>query len=286
MTRAALLATCVLVSLCGGCGSSEPDEAEVAPEEVSPEDLLITVSGQAEPFPEAAQYLAAREEPLPALAGLSVRIEEPLRVAVNDPDAPLATGSLAPSGTFRISDVPVRDILLSLSAGVGDASGSGGLMRSSTVLFDTALTQTRPRRDLVDTRAYALPLRYVDALTQAVGAGRVDTLSGGTHSSLRETGFVLGRVVDAEGNPVSGARVVLDRPELAGQVFYPSADTTTEAGTFATRSSGLFLFVHTGGDLETFRVGVEGAPGTYVPRNAGAARGLGVVLTLSPGTQP
>lgn len=286
MTRAALLVTCVLVSLSGGCGSPDEDDGPVSPEEVSPEDLLITVSGQVEPFPEAAQYLAASSEPLPALAGLSVRIEEPLRVAVNDPDAPLATGSLDSSGTFRVSDVPVRNIALSLSAGVGDASGSGGLMRSSTVLFDTALTQTRPRRDLVETRAHALPLRYVDALTQAVGPGQVLTLSGGTYSHLRETGFVLGRVVDAEGKPVSGARIVLDRPELAGQIFYPSADVTTPVGTYATRSSGLFLFVHTGGDMETFHVGVEGAAGTYVPRNAGGARGLAVLLTLSPGTQP
>jgi hypothetical protein len=286
MTRAAFLATCVLVSLWGGCGSSDEDAGPVAPEEVRPEDLLITVSGQVELFPEASQYLASQSEPLPALEGLAVRIEEPLRVAVNDPDAPLATGSVGSAGTYRVSDVPVRNIALSLSAGVGEASGSGGLMRSSTVLFDTALTQTRPRRDLVETHAYALPLRYVDALTQAVGPGEVLALSGGTLSNLRETGFVLGRVVDAEGKPVSGARIVLDRPELAGQIFYPSADTTTPVGTFATRSSGLFLFAHTGGDVETFRIGVEGAPGTYVPRNAGGARGLAVVLTLTPGTQP
>lgn len=286
MTRVVLLATCVLVSLCGGCGSEEQSADPVQPEEVSPEDLLITVSGQVELFPEAAQYLAAQGEPLPSLEGLAVRIEEPLRVAVNDPDAPLATGSLAESSTFRVSDVPVRNIALSLSAGVGEASGNGGLMRSSTVLFDTALTQTRPRRDLVETRAYAVPLRYVDALTQAVGSSQVLSLSGGTLSHLRETGFVLGRVVDAEGKPVSGARVVVDRPELAGRIFYPSEDATTPAGTFATRSSGLFLFVHSGGDVEPFHLGVEGATGTYVPRNAGGARGLAVVVTLSPGTQP
>jgi hypothetical protein len=285
MTRAALLATCVLVSLCGGCGPADADPEEAAPEEVSPEDLLISVSGQVELLPEAAQYLAARNEPLPALEGLAVRIEEPLRVALNDPDAPLATGSLAPSGTFRLSDVPVRDILLSLSAGVGDVSGSSGLMRTSTVLFDTALTQTRPRRDLVDTRAYALPLSYVEALTRAVGEERVLALSGGTLSRLGETGFTLGRIVDAAGQPVAGARLVLDRPELAPRLFYPRTDAAGVM-TEATGPSGLFLYVHSGGDAETFRVRVEGAAGTYVMRNAGAAKGLGLLLTLSPGTQP
>jgi hypothetical protein len=285
MTRVALLSTLVLALLSGGCGGGDPDPGTAQPEEVNPEDLLITVSGQLQVLPEAAQYLAARDEAPPSFNGLAVRIEEPLRVAVNDPDAPLATGSLEGGNSFRVSDVPVRNILLSLSAGVGDASGTGGLMRSSTIVFDTAFTQTRPRRDLVDTRAYALPMRYVDALTSAVGEDRLRALSGGQFSRLSETGFVLGRVVDAAGQPVSGARIAIDRPELAANLFYPGVEAAAvSAG--STGPSGLFLYLHTGGDVETFHLGVEGAPGTYVLRNAGAARGLAVLLTLSPGTQP
>ncbi|MBF5046304.1 carboxypeptidase regulatory-like domain-containing protein [Aggregicoccus sp. 17bor-14] len=284
MTRAALLATCVLATLWGGCGSDGPGASQAGVEEVDSEDLLITVSGQAAVFPEAAQYLRARSIDLPALDGLPVRIEEPLRVAVNDPDAPLATGSLATDGAYRVSEVPVRNVLLSLGAGVGDGSFSGNLMHTSTIVFDTALTQTRPRRDLVDTRAYVLPMRYVQALSYLVGEPRIRALSNGLLADLQETGFVLGRVVDAAGMPVAGARIsAVDRPDLAGHVFYPSGDAGT-LGTEATDASGLFLYVHSGGNVETFRLAVEGAAGTYVPRNAGAARGLGVLMMISPKT--
>jgi hypothetical protein len=285
MTRVALLSTLVLALLSGGCGGGDPDPGTAQPEEVRPEDLLITVSGQLQVFPEAAQYLAARGEALPSFSGLAMRIEEPLRVAVNDPDAPLATGGLESDNSFRVSDVPVRNILLSLSAGVGDASGSNGLMRSSTVVFDTALTQTRPRHDLVETRSYALPMPYVDGLTRVVGEDRLRALSGGQFSHLSETGFVLGRIVDAAGQPVSGARIVIDRPELAANIVYLGVEAAA-VDTPSTGPSGLFLYPHTGGDVETFHLSVEGAPGTYVARNAGAARGLALLLTLSPGTQP
>jgi hypothetical protein len=177
-------------------------------------------------------------------------------------------------------------VLLSLSAGMGDGSGSDGLMRSSTILYDTALTQTRPRFDLVETRSFALPLRYVEALSFVLGGPRLLTLTDGRTEDLREAGFILGRVVDAAGQPVAGARVVaLERPELAGRFFYPSGDAAT-LDTQATGPSGLFLYVHSAAQVETFKLAVEGAAGTYVPRNAGASRALGIVMTVSPGTQP
>ncbi|MFP2913245.1 carboxypeptidase regulatory-like domain-containing protein, partial [Pyxidicoccus sp. 3LFB2] len=103
-------------------------------------------------------------------------------------------------------------------------------------------------------------------------------------TTLRDAGFVLGRVVDADGRPVAGARVAPDRTELADRVYYPTTDfsAVSQDGTGA---DGLFLYVHSGADAETFRLSVEGAEG-YTPRNVGAAPGWGLVLTVYPGSFP
>ena len=89
---------------------------------------------------------------------------------------------------------------------------------------------------------------------------------------------------DADGHPVDGARVVPDRSELAGRVYYPTPDLTG-AGQEGTGADGLFLYVHTGADAEAFRLSVEGAEG-YLPRNVGASPGWGLVLTVYPGRFP
>jgi hypothetical protein len=126
----------------------------------------------------------------------------------------------------------------------------------------------------------------VEALSFVLGAPRILALTDGRNEDLQDAGFILGRVVDAAGQPVTGARAVaVDRPELAGRFFYPSGDAGS-VDTQATGPSGLFLYVHSGAQMETFKLAVEGAPGTYVPRNAGASRALGIVMTVSPGTQP
>ena len=95
---------------------------------------------------------------------------------------------------------------------------------------------------------------------------------------------VLGRVVDMDGRPVAGVRVTPDRSELADRVYYPAADLSG-VGQDGTGEDGLFLYVHSAADAETFRLSVEGAEG-YVPRNAGAAPGWGLLLTVYPGAHP
>ena len=75
-----------------------------------------------------------------------------------------------------------------------------------------------------------------------------------------------------------------DRQELSGRVLYPSQDFST-VGETGTSAHGLFLFVFTGGDALAFKLGVEGQAG-YKSRNAGAAPGVGLLLTLHPGRLP
>jgi hypothetical protein len=243
------------------------------------DNLLITVNGRAELLPEAARLLADQGLRPPSLTGLPLVIEEPLRVGVRDPSAAFGAGTLDEEGGFSISDVPVKDIHLSLAASLDHE----GLARVSTIVFDTAFTGSRPRTDVIGSRVWALPLAFHDALTRAVGPEALRVHTEGRARTLLEAGFVLGRVVDEAGKPVAGARVRLDRGELADRIYYPSEDLA-HAGQASTSANGLFLYMHSGGDAETFRVSLHGTD-TYVWRNAGAIPGQGLVLTLFPGTR-
>jgi hypothetical protein len=87
--------------------------------------------------------------------------------------------------------------------------------------------------------------------------------------------------VDASGAPVAGARVALDRDDLERRIYYPAEDLRS-TGQDATSANGLFLYVHSGEAAETFSLSIDGSQ-NYLPRNAGAAPGMGLVLTLYPG---
>ncbi len=270
----------VLPLACDPGLSGEPQPGVEVGGPVDLEHLTISVSGRVELLPEAARLLEAQGQPLPNLEGIPLTLAEPLRLAVSDPGATLGSAALSPEGGFAVHHVPVRDIHLGLAAVLTHE----GFVPGATLVFDTALTGSRPRTDILDARAWALPRAFHDVLTAAIGEPRIRALTGDTLGTLDTAGFLLGRVVDASGAPVAGARVAIDRPELAHRLYYPAADFQS-AGQEATGPSGLFVYVHSGGDLETFRVSVEGTQ-AYVPHTAGATRGLGFVLTLSPGSAP
>lgn len=281
MKRLSVLVSCAFLGLApAACGpGSTPDpgvRTENAPT-TEEEHLVLNVSGHAELLPEAARYLASQGQPAPALQDVPLFLEEPLRTMLRDPEARFSTSALADDGAFRFEDVPVRGVHLGLAAGVEHE----GFARTTTVLFDTALNNTRPRLDLVGTRAWAVPMAFHDALTRAVGEERIRGLTTGRASTLQEAGFILGRVVDSQGNPVAGVRVKPDRDAFSGLVFYPSDDFTS-ASQEGTAGSGLFVLVWTADAPEAFRLSVDGHDG-YLSRNVAGAPGLGLVLTLFPG---
>jgi hypothetical protein len=283
MKRPCLLACCTLIGLglaACGFGDSMPDPGSRTEEaqNVDLDSLLITVRGQAQLLPEAAWLLSAQGQVPPALGGLPLSIEEPLRMSVSDPVATFGTASLAEDGAFSVTDVPVRDIHLSLAARIDHE----GFVPSSTIIFDTAFSGTRPRTDLHGARTWALPLAFHEALTRAVGEEALQAHTNGQARTLLEAGFLLGRVVDAAGQPVTGARVQLDRSELEARIYYPSEDLT-QVGQAGTSANGLFLYVHTGVEVETFRLSLHGSE-AYLWRNAGATPRRGLVLTVFPGT--
>jgi hypothetical protein len=282
MKSSCLLACCALLGLslaaCGFGSIPDPGARTEDAQIVDLDNLLITVHGRVELLPEAARLLSAQGQPPPALGGLPLVIEEPLRVGVSDPSATFGAGTLDEEGGFTISGVPVKDIHLSLAASLSHE----GFARASTLLFDTAFTGSRPRTDIINTRVWAVPLAFHDALTRALGPEALRLLTEGRAQTLLQAGFVLGRVVDESGQPVAGARIQLERGELADRLYYPSEDLSglSQQGTSA---HGLFLYVHSGAEAETFRVNVHGTE-RYVWRNAGATPGHGLVLTLFPGT--
>lgn len=283
MKSSCLLASLALLGLnlaaCGSGSMPNPGANTEDAQIVDLDNLQITVRGRAELLPEAARLLADQGQPPPPLAGVPLVIEEPLRVGVNDASSTFGDGTVDEDNGFAIPDIAVKDIHLSLAAGVEQ----DGFSRSSTIIFDTAFTGSRPRTDIINAQVWALPMAFHDALTRAVGDEALRALTNGEARTLQEAGFVLGRVVDAKGQPVAGARVRLDRDELANRLYYPSEDLSqvSQAGTSA---NGLFLYVHSGGDLETFQMSLHGSE-AYVWRNAGAMAGHGLVLTLFPGTR-
>jgi hypothetical protein len=270
-----LLRCAVLALLPTACGSGvDPNAA--GPTQIDPEHPTIAVSGRAEVFPEAVSLLRAQGERPPELEGLTLTLEEPLGVGVNDANAVLGQGVVGEDGGFNVPDVSVNGIHLSLAARLEHP----GFVPSSTIVFDTVFTRTRPTTDLYDTRAWAVPTAFHDALTRAVGETTLRTRTDGRAGTLRDAGFILGRVVDAEGKPREGVRVVGENNDVTARIYYPSADlqSTTQK---ATSGTGLFLYVHSGEAPDVFGLAVKGEK-AYFTRNVGAATGRALVVTFYP----
>lgn len=251
-----------------------------------PEEFFVSVSGKAFVHPVGAQYLADAGLPPLSLVGLTLRVEEPLKVATNNPLGLFGSLILDGGGTFSVANVPTSQVNLGISAGIRDErdAGTSPIIKSSTVVYDVILIGEKPRADITGSKAYAVPRQFHEALTAAVGEDNIKALTGTTNrKTLFEAGFTLGRIVDAAGNPVAGLTVTPIPSNLANRLFYPTADLSgTQPSTSA---NGLFLYVHTGGDVQTFRYKVPDHD-EYKERRAGAVKDSCLVTEVYPGLTP
>ncbi|MCI0570795.1 MAG: hypothetical protein L0Y66_08590 [Myxococcaceae bacterium] len=269
--------------LAGGC-SGPPGNTDGGFDDTGepPEDHRITVSGTVDVYPPAQVWLPQAGKPSPQVVGLRVRVEEPLYRVLGDPSGRFGEQELAEDGAFRVTDVPVAELTVGLVATVEDPTvPSGATARVApvaTILYDTTREGRRPLLD-VRGRAWALPTSFLDALTRAVGAGAIAAIAPGK-VHLAETGYVVGQVLDANGAPVAGVRVVPSPEDLVARVFYPTEDLSL-ASRVGTAGTGLFVLVHDGGDVRTFTLTVDGRP-EYPQHSGMAARGTGMVMPVTP----
>jgi hypothetical protein len=247
----------------------------------------ISVSGTVTMHPDSLALLADAGASA-SVAGLTLRVEEPFKVALNNPDGIFHSQTLDAGGEFFAPLVPTELVTLGVAAGVRDDTGAGRVIRSATTLYDVALMDgAKPAANITGAKAYAVPVELHRALNDAVGEANVRRLTGSTDAgTLIAAGFVLGKIVDAAGHPVAEATVEPVGSNAAAKrarLFYPTADFSG-TGT-ATASHGLFVYVHNGGDVDTFQFRVAGKA-EYKQRNAGAVKDACLVLTVFPGTTP
>jgi hypothetical protein len=241
--------------------------------------ITFNVSGTAKMFPEGAALLADAGLST-SIAGLRLRVEEPFKIAVNenDPLGIFSTAILDAGGEFSATNVDDDLVTLGVAAGIRDETDAGRVIRAATTLYDVALEGMKPDHDLTGQTAWAIPSAYHDALTAAVGPTQIQAVTNGAKTTLFAAGFILGRIVDAQGTPVAGATLT-PTGTVAGKFFYPLANLTGYSAT--TQSNGLFVYVHNGGPVETFRFNVTGRS-EYKTRQGGATANACLVITVAP----
>ena len=231
---------------CSGNGNNGTPDAGGTDADIDPfEDPVIRVSGTAEVHPSAKAWLEGNSQPLPSLEGLTLRVQEPLRVALNDPGAVFGSVTLGADAAFAVDGVDTARVNTGIAAGVLDERMGPNpvVVRTSTAIWDVQLRQGKPELDISDARAWALPTEFHDQLTVSIGEAAIQAVTGdSTKVTLIDAGFMLGRVVDAEGNPVAGAviggisHVVMTW--LASGFAAPRADVATALELFLISVAG------------------------------------------------
>jgi hypothetical protein len=277
-----------LAACTGGTPSPKDGGTDAGPDPLEPP--VVAFSGTARVLPEAATWLQDAGQPVPSLTGVTLRVEEPLLMGLNDKDPRALFGEvpLDPSGAFSVSTVDTADVIAGVAAGFRDEVDAG-IARGASTLWDKIREGSIPLQDVSGTQAWAFPTAFVDHLTTVVGGPAILSASDNLGDTLQQTGFALIRVVDAAGAPVTGARLGFSCGigcvrTTEAQFLYPSADFASVTGHGAggkTAAHGLVLYVHNNNQAHQVAVTVEGN-GAYKTHAAGAAPNAGLFVTVSP----
>lgn len=260
--------------------SGAPSTKDAGDVDSGTDEVIFKVSGTAKIHPIAIDFLADAGTTA-SIVGLTLRVEEPLKVALSQPGAIFGTQILDSTGNFEATKISSLDVSLAVAAGIFDDVDGGRVVRSATILYDVALEAGKPTKDITGT-AFAIPTAFHDKLTSTVTAAKIHAITKDTDAgTLINAGFILGRVVDGTGKPVAGATITPSPSSLQIGFFYPSADLNS-LGT-STSSNGLFLYVHNGGEVNQFSFTVANQS-TYKKRNAGATHDACLVVDVYPGT--
>jgi hypothetical protein len=290
MLRHALFAAACTTALWGCTGSTGKSDAGTDAGETPVEPPVVTFSGTAAVLPEAAAWLVDAGQPVPSLVGVTLRVEEPFLMGLNDqnPAALFGSVTLDASGSFSVDTVDTADVVAGVAAGFRD-DVDAGVARSASTLWDKIREGTVPMTDVTGTKAWAFPKAFVDHLSSVVGSTTILSASDNLGDTLQATGFALIRVVDAAGKPVSGAQLSFSCGigcvrTTEAQLQYPSADFSSVTGQGAggaTAAHGLVLYIHNNPQAHQVTVSVKGSA-AYKSHAAGAAPNAGLFVTVSP----
>lgn len=285
-----VLSACALLCACPTGSTPHPDGGNDDDGGLIVTDYpVISVSGTTVFHPAAVIWMADAGITPPPLTGLTVRVEEPLKAAQNDPGGVFGSQVVAADGAFSASDVDTSYILVGLAAGFRDTADAG-VARGASTIYDVLREGKVPQVNISGAVAHALPVSFVTQLSQVIGSAAIQTASGGLGSTLQGTGFSLIRVVNAQGAPVAGVRVQFVCGTgcvtvTGGQFFYPnealtsvSPHTNTSA---ATSANGLVIYVGNNTAPHQVNLTIEGH-GEYPQTSAGAAPNAALTVTLSP----
>ncbi len=252
---AVLVCSAALALSSGGCSTP----GDLFPDTGMPDAGPFSVSGTVANFPLASRWYAQRGGSTPSRDGLSVRLEDPF-VATRSPDTGVDVAStVGEDGRFSFADVRGR-LAVGLAAAVSDPRAPALVSPSESFLFEGG-PQT-----VSATQAWMIGADFAAALATATGM-----------SDLLEQGFLLGVVLDAGGEPVSGAAVAghdLD----STRVRYLADDLTLVPDGNATGASGAFLVP---GRIELMNFSVVGLEG-YPQRKAQAVPGQAFLIVFQP----
>lgn len=220
----------------------------------------ISVAGTASVHPVAALFYGAGK-PLgatpPSVVGRDVRIDEPLKVLLDDPTARLGKTQVGADAKFKVDSVVVDDVIIGMVAALVAASPDGGVTScplptdsgfpdgspaycESFITTSSTLVEKKPNdgENITNAASLGIPVAFERYLSAKLGLTPPNTLA--------DKGWVMGYVVDATGNAVKGVEFDISVNAKKPTVQYFDDDFNPVATGGKTNKYGVFVLLAPG----------------------------------------